>query len=136
MQHLENYGKDLDSFISGYLECAFWLFQDNEDNPDKLDIDDLSADSLAHIKAECAAFYFRFESDISCEDGPTGNDGSDQYAMAGHDFFLTRNGHGAGFWDGDWPEPHATKLSEASRRCGEVTLYTDNDSQVHYDGQF
>lgn len=20
----------------------------------------------------------------------------------GHDFWLTRNGHGAGFWDGDW----------------------------------
>lgn len=22
--------------------------------------------------------------------------------MAGHDLWLTRNGHGAGFWDGDW----------------------------------
>ena len=26
----------------------------------------------------------------------------DELARAGTDFWLTRNGHGAGFWDGDW----------------------------------
>ena len=27
--------------------------------------------------------------------------GSDLSSLAGHDFFLTRNRHGAGFWDKD-----------------------------------
>lgn len=38
------------------------------------------------------------------------------------DFWLTRNGHGAGFWDGDWPVPAATRLTEASEKAGEVYL--------------
>jgi len=43
--------------------------------------------------------------------------GSSEYpieAQAGHDFWLTRNGHGAGFWDGDWPET-GDALTEASK---------------------
>jgi|TARA_R110000744_G_scaffold366338_1_gene475354 hypothetical protein len=27
----------------------------------------------------------------------------------GHDFWLTRNGHGAGFWDGDWNDADFVK---------------------------
>ena len=45
------------------------------------------------------------------------------YGRAGHDFWLTRNGHGAGFRDGDWPEPFAAKLTEAAKRAGERDLY-------------
>lgn len=52
-------------------------------------------------------------------------------AMAGHDFWLTRNGHGAGFWDGDWPEPHASILTEASKTFGETDLYIGDDGKVH-----
>ena len=37
-----------------------------------------------------------------------------EYERAGSDFHLTRNGHGAGFWDGDWPE-HGDKLTELSK---------------------
>ena len=40
--------------------------------------------------------------------------------LAGHDFWLTRNGHGAGFWDGDWQEPAAAALTAAAHAFGEV----------------
>ena len=33
-------------------------------------------------------------------------------SQAGHDSWLTSQGHGAGFWDGDWQEPQATKLEK------------------------
>ncbi len=48
--------------------------------------------------------------------------------QAGHDFWLNRNGHGAGFWDGDWPEPAATTLDAASKAFGEVNLMLDGDA--------
>ena len=32
----------------------------------------------------------------------------DCWSAAGHDLWLNRNGHGCGFWDGDWREPAAT----------------------------
>ena len=39
--------------------------------------------------------------------------------QAGHDLWLTRNGHGCGFWDGDWKEPAATLLTAAAKSLGE-----------------
>jgi hypothetical protein len=51
--------------------------------------------------------------------------------MAGHAFWLTRNGHGAGFWDGDWPEPHASALDEASKAFGSFDLYVGDDGMIH-----
>ncbi len=51
--------------------------------------------------------------------------------MAGHDFWLTRNRHGAGFWDGDYPEPAASQLTKASHNYGEVSLYVGDDNLIH-----
>jgi hypothetical protein len=53
---------------------------------------------------------------------------------AGHDFALTRNGHGAGFWDGDWPEPAATELTKLSKEYGEVDLYVGDDGLLWASG--
>ena len=39
---------------------------------------------------------------------------------AGHDFWLTRNGHGAGFWDGDWEQKIGQRATDASKRFGEI----------------
>ncbi|MCU9611740.1 hypothetical protein OEK97_27930, partial [Escherichia coli] len=60
-----------------------------------------------------------------------GKDGSSQVQMAGHDFWLTHNGHGAGFWDGDWPEPFATQLTNAANEFNEIDLYVGDDQQIH-----
>ena len=43
--------------------------------------------------------------------------------LAGYDLWMTRNGHGVGFWDGDWPEPLAEILTDAAKRLGNVDLY-------------
>lgn len=36
------------------------------------------------------------------------------------DFYLTRNGHGAGFWDGDYPDEIGEKLTEMAHSFGEI----------------
>jgi hypothetical protein len=53
------------------------------------------------------------------------------YEEAGHDFWLTRNGHGAGFWDGDWSEPAATRLTQCSKMFGNFDLYIGDDGMIH-----
>ena len=50
---------------------------------------------------------------------------------AGHDFWLTRCGHGAGFWDGDWKEPHASALDALSKQFGNVDLYVGDDGKIN-----
>lgn len=51
--------------------------------------------------------------------------------MVGHDFYLTRNGHGVGFWDrdlgevGDW-------LTAMTKPFREASLYLGDDGNVYY----
>ena len=54
---------------------------------------------------------------------------------AGHDFWLTRNGHGCGYWDGDYPEPQATEMTDASKVFGEFNIYPGDDGAIyHWEG--
>lgn len=50
-----------------------------------------------------------------------------------HDFWLTRNGHGAGFWEpGDygWSDL-GDKLTEFTKHYGEVNLYVGDDGTIY-----
>ena len=49
---------------------------------------------------------------------------------AGHDFWLTRNGHGTGYWDRDMGSVGA-RLTEAAKSFGEVYLYLGDDELVY-----
>lgn len=51
-------------------------------------------------------------------------------AQVGHDFCLTRNGHGAGFWDRGLGEL-GTRLTDACRPWGEQTGYIGDDGLLY-----
>ncbi|KKM74877.1 hypothetical protein LCGC14_1395950 [marine sediment metagenome] len=119
----------MDDFTRQYIETAIWASNDEsrDDGGDPMDRnygpDDLAPCARAKMIADCAAFQ---ESQYDA----IGYSLSDQ-SRAGHDFWLTRNGHGAGFWDGDWKEPYAAALTKASRACGECNLYIGDDKQIY-----
>lgn len=48
-------------------------------------------------------------------------------AQAGHDFHLTRNGHGAGFWDGDWPDGIGKYLTRQCKPYGSAEIESGPD---------
>jgi len=115
----------LDAFTRQYLETALWSSTDDQEEP--LDAnygpEDIDPATLRTMAADCARFQRENADDIA-----SANDDE----RAGHDFWLTRNGHGAGFWDGDWPEPQATRLTDASKAFGEFDLYVSvDDGAVH-----
>lgn len=117
----------LDCFARAYVECALWSSTDFDGTPlDELH-DALEIDS-SHMVAECEVWFYVLQESIQCEGAPLGEywDGSTdemrKASMAGHDFCLTRNGHGAGFWDGKWPEPQATTLTRAAMAVGEFDI--------------
>jgi hypothetical protein len=93
--------------------------------------DDLDPASYDCLRAEALEFFNAHYDAIS--NGPVGKEWS-QYGMGGHDFWLTRNGHGCGFWDGDWDEPDATTLTDASNAMGGVDLYVGDDGVVYASG--
>lgn len=124
-------------FFRSYVGAALWSSIGDDDEPlDKEhDIDDLADETRERMLRDCASFYARNRWYIHCEDAPLSNEdiniAARQSAMAGHDFWLTRCGHGAGFWDGDWPEDEGEKLDNAAKAFGNVDLYVGEDGEIY-----
>lgn len=124
---------ELDQFVAGYLECAAWCTidwpEDQGTDPtgclDRRDDLTWSPKALEEITEECADFV-----DANYEDLQAA---ADEHGMAwvslGHDFMLTRNGHGAGFWDRGMGAL-GERLSDAGRVYGETNYWADDDDVV------
>lgn len=111
-------------FLDAYIACAVWSSSSDDGTPlDHCDAT-LSADAVAKMTLDCS----RFLGDVQ-RAGLTDVVLSD-FERAGHDFWLTRNGHGAGFWDGDWAE-HGDALTKLSKAFPAVDLYVGDDSKIY-----
>ncbi|GAA4648134.1 hypothetical protein GCM10023116_03980 [Kistimonas scapharcae] len=115
----------LEVFIKQYLVTALWSSIDYENEApmdDKYDLEDIHFDTLLQMRADCVDFYAINREAIDNNLGPE---------QAGHDFWLTRNGHGAGFWDGDWPKDVSDQLDINSKNYGTYDLYIGDDNLIH-----
>ena len=114
----------LTQFVDAYIETALWSSTDNSDESGGEPLDknygpnDITPETRRAMFLDAASFY---KTNLMDFDDP---------GRAGHDFWLTRNGHGAGFWDGDYPEPEATRLTEAAEAYGEFNLYVEDDKII------
>ena len=105
-------------FTEAYIEAALWSSTDDDGEP--LDAGyDLSQEAHDAMHADCAKFY-EANSQYITDD-----------ALAGHDFWVTRCGLGAGFWGGDWPEPAASILTTAAEAFDNVDLYVGDDGLIY-----
>jgi hypothetical protein len=48
-----------------------------------------------------------------------------------YDYILTRNRHGAGFWDGDWSSEVSQILTDAAHSQTEFTAVIDDDGKIY-----
>ena len=113
--------RNLDEFTRSYVETALWSSSDDNDKSlDKYGITAISDETINKMIKDCEKFQSENCEDISCD-----------LSRAGHDFWLTRNGHGAGFWDGDWDDEIGKKLTKASETYGEFTLYVGDDRKIY-----
>lgn len=130
----------MDDFTRGYILAALWSTNDESDESggapmdDNYSPDDIAPEALQAITRDCEAFQTTYAKDLEsyyeergtlvCPDGTYS-----AMECAGHDFWLNRVGHGVGFWDrglgalGD-------RLSDASKKAGELWPYIGDDSQV------
>ena len=122
----------MDNFFDAYVTAALWSSTDDADEP--LDSNytaaDLAPETAAKMLADCEKFLAEngeLLTDENCERWPGE---CTVLELAGHDFWLTRNGHGAGFWDGDWAEPAAAILTTAAHAFGEFDLYIGDDGKI------
>lgn len=126
----------MDTFTSAYIECALWSSGhskegDNEDTPfDKThSIDDISKSTIIQMIADCEKFQ-KDNGHLITEENYNGSGEYSAEEIAGHHFWLTRNRHGAGFWDGDWKKQPANILTKRSEKFGEFFLYLGDDGKI------
>ena len=105
--------KMIDAFIASALTCITFAETPDESIGKNLRY---SRDLRRKVELDAAAFL------AFCE---ARNIFLNDYEMdqAGIDFIFTRNGHGCGFWDGDWPEVLGDELTEIAKQFGELNCY-------------
>lgn len=117
---------DVDTFVAAYMECALWSSVDGtyEEQTTFHDggygVEDIHPDTAAAHILECVDFIRHNLEDLGGIDA----------GQAGHDFWLTRNHHGAGFWDRGLGEV-GDRLTKAAHVYGGVDLWVDEAGEVH-----
>jgi hypothetical protein len=124
-------------FVSAYIEAALWSTSGDDDEPldSRYDNDDLADATLDAIHRDCLKFYSQAKPLLTEEHYVQSRDS--RYSieeMAGHDFWLTRSGHGAGFWDGDWSDEADAVLTYVSKCFGEACWYVGDDGLIYQAG--
>lgn len=113
--------RDAETFTQAYTEALIWSSDDDSEEWAEATV---SEGLKTQAGIECRAFLYRAAVYIDAEPTQPG------MVRAGHDFALTRNGHGAGFWDGDWPV-YGRLLTKISESFGGVDLYIGDDGLIY-----
>ena len=122
-QNANNFSEpDFETFFNAYVTCALWSSHDDryEGGDENLEGEELAPVTRQAMKADCYDFLKNNYADVRID-----------LPAAGHDFWLTRCGHGAGFWDGDWDDAAGRRLTDAARVYGNVDLYVGDDGLVY-----
>jgi hypothetical protein len=116
---------ELSVFEKSYIETMFWSSID-DDTGKPMDalysVGDLHPETLEQIRKDCEEFQKRIET-LEIDETET---------QIAHDFWLTRNRHGAGFWDGDYPKKLGEELTKISHQFGELYLYLGDDGKLYF----
>jgi hypothetical protein len=115
----------LDSFTRAYLECALWasLDEDGESFDGLYSVDDIAPSAIQQAIADCSAFRETMAEQLELTEADD--------AQHGHDFWLTRNRHGAGFWDRGYPAEVGKALTDCAHSFGEANVYCGDDGQLY-----
>lgn len=134
--------RDLCDVVNGYLTAALWAETDSRyadgeevDGDDYHDspfdkwagLSDCSDALVCDALNVCSRFIEMNRDDFDAYCGPDGRQSnSGEYSDAecfGHDLWLTRGHHGAGFWDRGLGEL-GERLTKAAHRLGECYIYS------------
>lgn len=114
--------EETEEFFAAYKECALWSSIDERTGlplDESYGEESLSLQAQSEMAQECEDFVGDNLEDLAGLDAK----------QAGHDFWLTRNRHGAGFWDRGLGEV-GERLAVAARAFGSCTLCVDEDDEI------
>lgn len=129
----------LDDFTKHYIIAALWSTTDNSDESggspldENYSIEDIAPESIARIIEDCKDFQ-ESNAELLAQAYELYNwhpDAPTPECSAGHDFWLTRNHHGAGFWDRGFPGELGQALTISAHSYGSYDLYVGDDGMIY-----
>ena len=132
---------DIDDMVDGYLECQLWAGLDYDNQVDgepvpydeNYDRSDISPEYVKHVRDELTEVVAQHPLAVrmylrgSGRYYPVHTD--ERNELFGHDFYLTREGHGAGFWDRGLGEL-GDYLTGIAKSYGSADMLYDNGEGV------
>ena len=122
---------EIEKGFNSYIETLFWSSPSDSEENEFLDQErskeNFDPETLTKLKEEFKLFVKDNYSLCTEEDKTPGIE------AFGHNFWLTRNGHGAGFWDGDYV--NGEELTEASKKYNTLEPYVGDDEKVYIMGE-
>lgn len=115
----------MDAFTRAYIAALLWSELDDttgEHFDEHYDASNLSPSALESITTDCSVFQ-RHNADLLERAGDD--------VQNGHDFLLTRNRHGSGFWDHDYDASVSGLLTADAHRYAETNLFCGDDGQLY-----
>ncbi len=157
--------EELKEIMQGYIACALWTEEENikeqlpnnnfsvadrDDNEesvfdklirttndsnkksiDSLSIDDIDTDSLIQAYNDIKKFI-----DLAGEQAILYAIQEKGLQQLGHDFWLTRNHHGAGFFDHSYDDEVEKILTHAAQALKSVDMYVSDDMQITFSNSY
>ena len=117
-----DYPTGLDEFTRDYLTAMEWMDVNSDHMPEMTGDETWSAELIEKAKEDCESFQETNAADLAVYREKTGNSG-------GVDFWLTRNGHGVGFWDRGLGAV-GSRLSAAASVFNCVDVYRSDDGEI------
>lgn len=117
--------------FDSYAHAALWSSTDESDESGGEPMDknyseeDIAEETLIEMRRDCEEFVRKAPALI--------NASGLSAEQVGHDFWLTRNGHGAGFWDRGLGKI-GDALTNAAKTFGSYDLYVGDDGMIYGSG--
>jgi len=116
-------GSDIDNIVNSYLETALWAEGGDGHELDNKSIYDIDKNSVEKSKQDIMKFI-----QLAQQQAP---EELTQYnaESLGHNIWLSRNGHGAGFFD-----DNNDQLQDIARDLKQADIYVGDDGKVYIGG--
>ncbi len=148
MSKLNQIKREFQQFFGGYMECVEFtetpIEPEEGSDEDPIDevVESMDNNNIAKALADAASFFASQYDLLSL----AAEQVNYTWEHAGHDLWVTRNGHGVGFWDGDLQVeldpalyPTATpgtdlgdELTKWAKVESGVDIYAGDDGAVYY----
>ena len=115
--------------LGDYLTAALWSSTGPDDEPldANYSADDIAPSTMTRAAADCVSFMAQAAPILD------GLADDEKRPSIGHDFWLTRNHHGAGFWDGDYPEEIGDALTKLAQSFCELCPIVGDDGMIYFE---